>query len=52
MISKSSVIRKYIAWYDFKVLCHKNMYPTHSFDLIMLIVHKHIKSQIFTPAVM
>jgi hypothetical protein len=26
MISKSSVIRMYIAWHDFKILHHKNVY--------------------------
>jgi hypothetical protein len=26
MISRSSIIRMYIAWCDFKILCHKNVY--------------------------
>ncbi len=27
MISRSSVTRKYIAWDDFRILFHKNVYP-------------------------
>ena len=33
MISGSSVVRKYIAWYDFRILCHKNVYTHVSLTL-------------------
>ena len=43
MISGSSVVRKYIAWYDFRILCHKTVHAWYDFRILC---HKNVHTWI------
>jgi hypothetical protein len=47
IISKSLVIRMYMNWYDFKILCHKNLYCLVWFQDPLLYNFKNIYIYIY-----